>query len=263
MKKNDYNKITISFSGKIFYRIFNDLKYRILKVTNEHNNNQNISELFLIQIELSDYLEQLDITIINDDKKSKGTLDIKGINNYFSFDNFCFDESSSNDKILYDISKDAILTEFFNYFFDKNSNYEEKFKKDLIYSLFKNEKEILLSGNNILKMFKLCLKYEIKLNKEIKYIKFNVDINSYIEKENILLNSEIDNLLSNSIVIKLILHIYIIQLREKEMLNDIINESKYQKELSKAILSLLKDKIITPKYLFFFKNSIWKIFNLF
>ena len=225
--------------------------------------NQNISELFLIQIELCDFMEQLDITIINENKKSNGILDIKDINNYFNFNNFSFEETSTIDKILYNITKDTMLTEYFNYFFDKKLNYEEQFKKDLIYSLLLNDTEILLSGNNILKMFKLCLKYEIKLNKEIKYIKFNVDINSYIEKENILLNSEIDNLLSNSIVIKLILHIYIIQLREKEMLNDIINESKYQKELSKAILSLLKDKIITPKYLFFFKNSIWKIFNLF
>ena len=94
----------------------------------------------------------------------------------------------------------------------------------------------------------------ILLNKEINYIKFNVDINSYIEQENILLYSEIDNLLSNSTAIKLILHIYIIQLKEKEILNDIINKSKYQKEFSKALLSLLKDKIITPKDLFFFQK---------
>ena len=69
-----------------------------------------------------------------------------------------------------------------------------------------------------------------------------------------MLYSEIDNLLSNSTAIKLILHIYIIQLKEKEILNDIINKSKYQKEFSKALLSLLKDKIITPKDLFFFQK---------
>ena len=199
-------------------------------------------------------MEQLDITIINENKKSNGILDIKDINNYFNFNNFSFDETSTIDKILYNITKDTMLTEYFNYFFDKKLNYEEQFKKDLIYSLLLNDTEILLSGNNILKIFKYCQKYKFELNKEINYIKFNVDINSYIEQENILLYSEIDNLLSNSTAIKLILHIYIIQLKEKEILNDIINKSKYQKEFSKALLSLLKDKIITPKDLFFFQK---------
>ena len=254
LKKNSYNNIKISFSCKKYKKTFNDLQYRILNVINEHNDNQNISELFLIQIELGDFMEQLDITIINENKKSNGILDIKDINNYFNFNNFSFDETSTIDKILYNITKDTMFTEYFNYFFDKKLNYEEQFNKDLIYSLLLNDTDILLSGNNILKIFKYCQKYKFELNKEITYIKFNVDINSYIEQENILLYSEIDNLLSNSTAIKLILHIYIIQLKEKEILNDIINKSKYQKEFSKALLSLLKDKIITPKDLFFFQK---------
>ena len=254
LKKNSYNNIKISFSCKKYKKTFNDLQYRILNVINEHNGNQNISELFLMQIELCDFMEQLDITIINENKKSNGILDIKDINNYFNFNNFSFDETSTIDKILYNITKDIMFTEYFNYFFDKKLNYEEQFKKDLIYSLLLNDTDILLSGNNILKIFKYCQKYKFELNKEINYIKFNVDINSYIEQENILLYSEIDNLLSNSTAIKLILHIYIIQLKEKEILNDIINKSKYQKEFSKALLSLLKDKIITPKDLFFFQK---------
>ena len=101
---------------------------------------------------------------------------------------------------------------------------------------------------------KSCLKYELDFNKEIKYIKFNIDITSYIEKEDILLDNEIDNLLSNSMAIKLISHIYIIQLKEKEIINEIINKPKYRKEFSKAILSLLNDKIIAPKDLFFFQK---------
>ena len=249
LRKNDFNNIKISFSSLNFNKTYNDLKSRILYVSNNYIFDKNPSELFLIQIELCDNMDYLDITIMKNNKKTSRTINIKDINNYFFFDNFF-----ENNDILYKVSKDNIFEEFFNYFFDKKSNYEKEFKKDLMSSLIRCESEIILSGNNILRIFKFCSKYELKMNKIIKYIKFEVKTNSFIEQENILLYSEIDNFLSNSIMIKLITNIYIKQLKEKEIFNEIINKSKYKIEFSKAILSLLKDKKITPKDLFFLQK---------
>ena len=134
LKKNIYNNIKISFSSWACKKMFNSLKYRILDVRNKYINKQNLIELFLIQIELCGFIERLDITIINDKKKSNGTLDIKDINNYFSLDNFSFDKSSSIDKIIYNISKNNMFTNFFEYFFVKKSECKEEFKKDLMLS---------------------------------------------------------------------------------------------------------------------------------
>ena len=126
-----------------------------------------------------------------------------------------------------------MFNEFDKYFFDKTSNFGEKYKKDFIRSLIYTESDIRLSGNNILKIMKLSLKYKLELNKIIKYIIFVITRDSYIEDENLLSFNEIDNLFSNSIVIKLILEIYIFQLKQKEILVEIIFISKYQKEITK------------------------------
>ena len=253
--KNDYNNIKFSFSS------WNDaiVKSRILYVSNQYTFDKYSSELFLIQIELCGSMDVLYITITENKKKINKTIFIKDIDNYFFFDNLF-----ETNEILYKTSTDIKFTEFYDYFFDKKSNYEEKFKKDLMSSLIRYESEILLDGNNILKIFKFCTKYELNMNKMIKYIKLLVKKNLYIEQENILLYSEIDNFLSNSNAIKIISHIYIMQLKEKEILNEIINKTKYKKEFSKAILSLLKDKIIEPKDLFFFqKFNLEKIQSFF
>ena len=132
-------------------------------------------------------------------------------------------------------------------------------------SLINHKNEVILSGNNILKFLKFCLKYNLEINKINENIEFNIDANDYIEKENILSYTEIDKLnkYRNPIVIKLILHIYIIQLKEKEILNEIILKTNCQKEISKAILNLLKDKIIKPKDLFFLDNFDLEYFQLF
>ena len=256
LKKDSYHNIKISFFiSDLFFKKM--LKNNILNVTTF----KNLYELFLIQIEFDDIINELIMSITNNKKeeldKKLYLRGIKDVNNYFYFDNF----PDTQDKILINIPKNIMFNEFDKYFFDKTSNFGEKYKKDFIRSLIYTESDIRLSGNNILKIMKLSLKYKLELNKIIKYIIFVITRDSYIEDENLLPFNEIDNLFSNSIVIKLILEIYIFQLKQKEILVEIIFISKYQKEITKAILSLLKEEIIEPKDLFFFQNFDMKHFQ--
>ena len=228
LKKDSYHNIKISFfiSDLFFKKMLNN---NILNVTTF----KNLYELFLIQIEFDDIINELIMSITNNKKeeldKKLYLRGIKDVNNYFYFDNF----PDTQDKILINIPKNIMFNEFDKYFFDKTSNFGEKYKKDFIRSLIYTESDIRLSGNNILKIMKLSLKYKLELNKIIKYIIFVLTRDSYIEDENLLPFNEIDNLFSNSIVIKLILEIYIFQLKQKEILVEIIFISKYQKEITK------------------------------
>ena len=181
MKKNSYNKIKILFYYTRFFSSYNP-KYRIINVNNKYINNQDFQELFFIQIELEHLISELSIKIINDNNQElKGRLKVKDINNYFSFENFHFDKSSPDNEI-FNLINDTIFTEFYNFFFDKNLNYGEKFKIDMMNSLINHKSEVLLSGNNILKFLKFCLKYNLEIKKISKNIKFDKAANDYIEK---------------------------------------------------------------------------------
>ena len=257
LKKDSYHNIKISFfSDDFLFDKLETLKHNILNETTF----KNLYELFLIQIEFGDITNNLIMRITNNKKEELDEqlylTGIKNINNYFYFDNF-----PEQNKILINIPMNILFNEFYNYFFDKKSNFDEKYKKDFIRSLIYSESNIRISGNNILKIMKLCLKYKLELNKIIKYIIFVINSDS-LEDENLLTFNEIDNLFSNSIVIKLILEIYIFQLKQKEILVEIIFTSKYQKEISKTLLNLLKEEIIEPKDLFFFQNFDMKRFQL-
>ena len=261
LKKNFYKNIKLVFYDISFYSYsVCKLKYRILNVNTEFMDNQILYELFLIQIELNNFCEELCIKMIdNNNNELFDELYVQNINNYFYFDNICFDESCEE---IYSLSDNIIFNEFYKYFFKKNSSSENKFIKDMMLCLINNETEILLSGDNILKILKNCLKYKLNHKEIIKYIKLDIKENSYIEKESILSNSEIDNLFSDSEIMKMILLIYITQLKQKELLNEIIFKINYQDEISKVILNLLNDEIISPKDLFFYQKLNLKDFQL-
>ena len=256
LEKNFYKNIKILFYDNTFI----SLKYRILNVNSEFMDNLIVYELFLIQIELDSFSDELYIIIIdNNNNELFGELIIENINNYFDFNNICFEGPC---KEIYNLSDDIIFNEFLNYFLDKNSSSLNKFIKDIMLSFISNETEILLSGNNILKILRICLKYKLDLKKIITYIKLNIKENSYIDIENILTFNEIDNLFSDPEIMKMILLIYITQLKQKEILNTLIFKIKYQEEISKVILNLLNDEILAPKDLFFFQKFNLKDFQL-
>ena len=147
MKKNSYNKIKILFYYNnglypFFFKSYN-LKYRLINVSSKNINNQDFYELFLIQIELEDLKSELYIKIINDkNKELKGWLNVKNIKNYFSFENFHFDNTSPDNEI-FSLTNDTIFIEFYNYFFTKNSINETKFKKDMMSSLINHKNEVI------------------------------------------------------------------------------------------------------------------------
>ena len=258
IKKNYYNKISFTFKIR---NPFNNTKekicdYRILNVS--ENDEKIPCELFLIQISIDNLNDDLYLNIKNDINKGyekRISISIHKCNeNFFSFYDF-FDFSLPE---IVDVSKNTIFNEYYKFFFYKQLKYEEKYKKEMLESL-RNEKKIVLSGNNILFLLKICFKYNLKFN--INKFNFNVKINDYINKEN-LLSNEINNSYINLEISKLILHIYIIQLRKNNVLFELISKSKHRQKFCKALFELLKDKMIKPKNLFFFKDENCKKIQL-
>ena len=87
LEKNFYKNIKILFYDNTFI----SLKYRILNVNSDDVDNLIAYELFLIQIELDSFSDELYIIIIdNNNNELFGELIIENINNYFDFNNIFF-----------------------------------------------------------------------------------------------------------------------------------------------------------------------------
>ena len=149
--------------------------------------------LLLIQIKLNNLMENLCMHLItNKNEEYIGKIDIKkNIDNYFCFNNFNFDKNKNIEKGILILTMDSIFDKFSKYCSEVNSEDKEKYEKNLIESLFEKEK-IQLSGNNILKVMKFCVKYNINCKNIFKKFQLLKDKKTPIQKEYLLSDEDLD-----------------------------------------------------------------------
>ena len=281
LKENYYKNINISFTKVDENQIEKNLEYRILKA----NKSKLIleieeNELFIIQIQLDKLLSKsinychicdyLYIIFKNDKKEEKrGKIKIidNSLMNYFSFENPIFEDNDLLGNQIFKSSIDSKFNEYYKFFFENKLDYNDNIAKDFFNSLLSLIiiDKISLSGINILKILKLSIKFKYgkKIIEQIKLINLDKNIKSSIGDEYVLSDNDIDNLSFDSKMFKFLLNIYIISLKNKENLPKIILDSKYNKNYSLALLSLLRNQIIMPKDFSFPNNKIREQFQNF
>ena len=245
IKENYYNELKISFKdnkNKHYKYIILDMRKKII--------DKKVYELFFIQIESNNSINEFKIVLKNKENKNLYKIMCKN-----KFDNIHkINRFAPNANIIFENSPDKIFKEFFRYFSNKTSDYYERYNKNIIEMLFEKYKIIKLNSVDILKFVKFCSKYKFNFN--FKKIEYNIIKNSFIEDEYILSDDEIDNLNNDFKIIELLTKIYIFEIKDKIFLLDLIIESKYQNEYSKEILRLCKnlDNKLFPEILLFFQS---------
>ena len=181
-KENFLKDKNISF----YFMKENDKKfcceYKILNQSNQIYKNE-MFELFLTKIDLNGLTDKLYITLKNEkNEEYNGNIMINrhiAINNYFCFYNFNFGKSDLLENIFFNLPIDTIFNEFSRYFLKKYSYFKTESEKDMIKSLLE-QKKIPLSGNNILKLIKYCVKYNLYYKDILEKLEFHSQIKSFI-----------------------------------------------------------------------------------
>ena len=212
-KESDYNLFFILVITQDFYNsslsFFSDnscivlwktiLNYNHIFLVNEEiaNSDGNKKRFILIQIPSNKTIHRFSVSLVkteeNKNKEIRTQIEIReDVKNYFCFKNLNFGGYFPEEKI------DFILKIYFDYFIQKDINNFE-LTKDLIQasintiSLYNNS--IYFTNNNLFKLFKLCLDYNLKI-KKMNLIEFNEDEanNNIIDKDFMLTGKEIDKL---------------------------------------------------------------------
>ena len=265
-KENYFNDKNISFYYIKKDNTKQNCQYRILnKSISKEISEKETCELFLIKIELNDLIDNLFVNIRNEKNEELiGKLCINNknqdINNYYSFNIFDFDKFDLFGNEIFEIPIDILFNEFFKFIFETKSNNKEQYEKDMIESLFK-EKKINFCGNNILKVMKLCAKYKLKhFDKFDRITIIRKNKNPLIEKEYFLSDNDIEIILLNYYeqppIFQILVYIYFLELKDKNIISELFEKSKYKKEYQKAFLEIFNEKMIVPKDLFFLQEKV-------
>ena len=259
-KENYFNNKNISFYYIKKDNTKQNCQYRILnKSISKEISEKETCELFLIKIELNDLIDNLFVNIRNEKNEElirKLFINNKNIDihNYYSFNIFDFDKFDLFGNEIFEIPIDILFKEFFKFIFETKSNNKEQYEKDLIESLFK-EKKINFCGNNILKVMKLCAKYKLKhFDKFDRITIIRKNKNPLIEKEYFLSDNDIEIILLNYYeqppIFQILVYIYFLELKDKNIISELFEKSKFKKEYQKAFLEIFDKKMILPKDFF-------------
>ena len=236
-------------------------QYSILNRTKSDKISQKeICDIFLFKIEITDKRDNLYMKMdeINKKLSLKFVINCKN-HNFFSFCIFNKGElENQTDNKLFSVQMDTIFNEFSKYILNKKPN-NELYEKNMVESLL-DIKKIYLSLNNILKVMKLCSKYNLKCFSNINRIIMQTEIITDIEKQYILNDNDISALIKldsslKSYIFQLLVYIYIKQLKDKVIISELFEKSKYQKEYFKTIFKLFYNKAIVPKNFHFLQEK--------
>ena len=158
---------------------------------------------FIIQVPLQKQIKELSIILLNHVGEKiieyKSSINIKEPSeNYFFLYNLQFNNTKYTPII--DLFPNTIFSNFFNFFFNKESKIENIFQENILYYVVDRiscSKKIELKAETILKIFKYCLKFNLE-PKNIQAIDILQDNNynkNVLNPDFCLLNDDIQNLM--------------------------------------------------------------------
>ena len=137
---------------------------------------------------------------------------------------------------LLNLPTDSILNEFSKYISLKRANDIALYHKNMMESLFEdNEIKIILSGNNILKIIKYSVKYDLKYLSNFDRIILANRKKTPIEQDDISSDNDIEilNTLTEDnqyLIFQYVVYISIVHLKDKTSVLELFEKSKYQKD---------------------------------